>query len=71
MQDKQTLSSLSEVLKNDMWSNAACSGYVILACKNLRYTKAESKKILEALDVVFSNYTLQEAEKRFFEVSIE
>lgn len=70
MQDGQSPATLSELLGSDMWSNAACCGYVILACKNLGHTKAEIKKLLVALNAVFSNYTMQEAEVRYFEADI-
>ncbi len=70
MQDGQSLATLSELLGSDVWSNAACSGYVLLACKNLGYTRAEIKRMLDALNAAFSNYTLQEAEKRYLETLV-
>ncbi len=70
MQDGQSPASLSKLLGSDMWSNAACCGYVLLACKNLGFTKSEIKRVLGALNMVFSNYTVPEAEKRYFGTSV-
>lgn len=70
MQDGQSLATRSELLGSDVWSNAACCGYVLLACKNLGFTKYEIKRMLDVLNAAFSNYTVQEAEKRYLETSV-
>lgn len=69
MENGQALNSLSDFLNSDKWSNAACCGYAILAGKNLGYTRQEIQKLLTALDTTFSNYTLREAETRYFQIS--
>jgi len=69
MKNGQASNTLSGLLNSDEWSNAACCGYAILAGKSLGYTKQEMQKLLAAFDTVFSNYTLQEAEARYFQIS--
>lgn len=66
MQEGQGLKTISELLGNDTWSNAACCGYVLLACKNLGYTKQESQNFLEAVNSAFKNYTIRQAEKEYY-----
>ena len=67
MQEGQAVNTLSALLGSDTWSNAACCGYVLLACKNLGYTKQKSKSLLEAVNVAFENYTIQQAEKEYYD----
>ena len=66
MQEGQGLNMISTLLGSDTWSNAACCGYVLLACKNLGYTKQESQNLLEAVNSAFKNYTIQQAEKEYY-----
>lgn len=67
MQEGQAINTLSTLLGSDIWSNAACCGYVLLACKNLGYTKKESRSLLEAVNAAFGNYTIQQAEKEYYD----
>lgn len=66
MEVGQGLNTISALLGSDTWSNAACCGYVLLACKNLGYTKQESQNLLEAVNSAFKNYTIQQAEKEYY-----
>jgi len=66
MQEGQAVNTLSELLGSNTWSNAACCGYVLLACKNLGYTKQESRNLLKAVNAAFENYTIQQAEKEYY-----
>jgi len=66
MEEGQAVNALSALLGSDTWSNAACCGYVLLACKNLGYTKQESRNLLEAVNAAFENYTIQQAEKEYY-----
>lgn len=66
MQEGQVPNTLSALLGSHIWSNAACCGYVLLACKNLGYTKQESSNLLEAVNSAFENYTIQQAEKAYY-----
>ncbi|MPN38836.1 hypothetical protein SDC9_186361 [bioreactor metagenome] len=66
MKEGQAVNALSALLDSDTWSNAACCGYVLLACKNLGYTKQESRNLLEAVNAAFENYTIQQAEKEYY-----
>lgn len=67
MQEGQAVNTLSALLGSDIWSNAACCGYVLLACKNLGYTKQESRSLLESVNATFGNYTIQQAEKEYYD----
>ncbi len=67
MQEGQAVNALSVLLSSDKWSNAACCGYVLLACKNLGYTKQQSKSLLEAVNAAFENYTIQQAKKEYYD----
>ena len=53
------------LLTSGQWSNAACMGYVIKACKSLDYSEKEISALLQALNMMFSNFTLEEAEKEY------
>ena len=66
MQEGQAVNTLSELFGSDTWSNAACCGYVLLACKNLGYTQQESRNLLKAVNAAFENYTIQQAEKEYY-----
>ncbi len=55
------------LLSGDGWSNAACKGYVIRACRALSYTDEQTAALLEMLDGIFSNYTVDEAEETYRE----
>jgi hypothetical protein len=66
MQEGQGITALSVLLGSDIWSNSACCGYVILACKNIGYTNQEIRSLLEAVNVAFGNYTIQQAEKEYY-----
>ena len=54
-----------QLLTSGQWSNAACMGYVIKACKSLDYSEKEISALLQALNMMFSNFTLEEAEKEY------
>ncbi len=53
------------LLNADQWSNAACIGYVILACKRLDYSTEEISRLLEMLNTMFSIFTVEEAEEEY------
>ena len=53
------------LLNADQWSNAACIGYVILACKRLDYSTEEISRLLEMLNTMFSIFTVEEAAEEY------
>lgn len=55
------------LIYSNQWSNAACVGYVIKACKALDYSSEEISALVEALNAMFSNFTLEDAEKEYRE----
>ncbi|SCX31180.1 hypothetical protein SAMN02910436_02668 [Ruminococcaceae bacterium P7] len=54
-----------KLLTSGQWSNAACMGYVIKACKSLEYSDKEISALLQALNMMFSNFTFEEAEEEY------
>lgn len=46
---------------NQNWSNEACIGYVIVACKNSDISHNQTNEIISQLNIAFSNYTLEDA----------
>ena len=53
------------LLNSDQWSNAACIGYVILACKRLDYSIEEISNLLEMLNTMLSNFTPEAAAEEY------
>ena len=53
------------LLNINQWSNAACMGYVIKACKYLDYSVVEISRLLEMLNTMFSNFTVEEAAEEY------
>ena len=49
----------------NQWSNAACMGYAIKACKALDYSEKEISEFVITLNAMFSNFTLEEAEEEY------
>ncbi|MER2149898.1 MAG: hypothetical protein ABS987_12220 [Ruminococcus sp.] len=49
----------------NQWSNAACMGYAIKACKVLDYSEKEISEFVITLNAMFSNFTLEEAEEEY------
>ena len=47
------------------WSNSACMGYVIQACRALDYPESEISALLKALKAMFSNHSVEEAEQTY------
>lgn len=43
------------------WSNEACIGYAIVACRNLDISQNQTNEIISQLKIAFSNYTLEDA----------
>lgn len=51
------------LIQTQGWSNSACSGYAILACRNLGFTQSEITDFIHMLNSTFGNYSIEEAEK--------
>lgn len=49
----------------NQWSNTACMGYAIKACKALNYSEKEISEFVTTLNAMFSNFTLEEAEEEY------
>ncbi|MGN0503057.1 MAG: hypothetical protein ACI4HN_09035 [Ruminococcus sp.] len=52
-----------ELIQPQGWSNSACLGYAILACRNLGFTGCEITDFIDMLNSTFGNYSIEEAEK--------
>ena len=53
------------LLSANQWSNAACMGYAIKACKALNYSEKEISEFVITLNAMFSNFTLDEVEEEY------
>lgn len=49
------------------WSNAACMGYLIHACRTLELPDEEIMDLLRALRSAFTNLTVAEAEQVYMD----
>ncbi len=45
----------------DIWSNDACKGYAIRACKSLGYSREQTKTLLQAMGWAFDDISVDEA----------
>lgn len=57
-----------EMLKSlcfESWSNEACLGYVLLACRMLEYRQEEMQELLAGVNLAFDNYSLEQAQKKY------
>ena len=52
-------------LCDEKWSNNACCGYVLMACKALGYSDEQKRELLSAVNDAFGNYTVSEAEQKY------
>lgn len=59
--DKSDTSELLKMLCMEQWSNSACSGYAILACRRLNFTKNQTNEFLSALNFIYEQYAVDEA----------
>ena len=59
---------LSETMAacTSVWSNDACRGYLIAVAKRLKMSPEKIKSMLNAVEEAFSDYTIDEAEKIYF-----
>jgi len=51
-------------LCDEEWSNDACCGYVLIACKALGYTDEQKRNLISAINDAFGNYTVDEAKQK-------
>lgn len=60
---------LAEILlqETSIWKNEACYGYVIVAMENAGYSREDINKLFNYLHSAFEEYTVEEAEKKWFE----
>lgn len=52
-----------DMISADGWSNSACMGYVIHACRTLDLSDPDIAALLTALKSAFTNITAAEAEQ--------
>lgn len=55
------------LIGTEHWSNTACMGYVIKACKSLNYSREEISIFLGTISAMFSNFTIEQAESEYIE----
>ena len=56
-----------KLIGGEGWSNAACMGYVIHACRTLELPDEEIMDLLRALRSAFTNLTTAEAEQIYLD----
>lgn len=61
-----TQKDILNLLCDEQWSNAACCGYVILACENLGYNKEKIRLLLNSMDNEFSRKTVDQAKTKYY-----
>ena len=59
---KHILTSLCD----DQWSNTTCCGYMIFTCENLGYSKEQIKLLLNSMDTIFNNKTVEQAKQKYY-----
>lgn len=57
--------NLVQLLCEEQWSNNACCGYVLIACKALGYSEKQINELLSALNDAFSNYSVECAKEKY------
>lgn len=57
--------NIAQFLCEEQWSNSACCGYVLIACKELGYSEKKIDELLSALNDTFGNYSVECAKKKF------
>ena len=53
--------ALKRILSGEQWSNAACCGYLLLACKSLKLERAQIDTLLSCMKAVFDSYSVESA----------
>lgn len=56
-----------QLLYDEQWSNAACSGYLILACEKEGYSREQTKKLLMLIEDAFAQKTIEQAKKKYYD----
>ena len=52
-------------LCEEQWSNNACCGYVLIACKTLGYSEKQIDQLLSALNDTFGNFSVECAKEKY------
>ena len=62
-----TKEDILSYMSNEQWSNAACCGYMIMACENIGYSKAQIETLLDSMQNMFNQKTVEQAEKKYYD----
>ncbi len=62
---EQSAKNLIQLICEEQWSNAACCGYMRIACKILDYSEKQTEELLSAMQIAFGNYTVEYAKKKY------
>jgi len=49
----------------DDWSNDACCGYVLFACRNIKASESLIDDLIKELNISFNSISVDEAKKHF------
>ena len=63
--DKLNFKEMKNLLMDEPWSNAACIGYVIMACEELNIEKSDTTKMINQLNSIFDRYSIEDAKDRY------
>lgn len=53
------------LLCDEQWSNNACCGYVLIACRTLGYSEKQINELLSALNDAFGNFSVERAKEKY------
>lgn len=59
--------SILHHLFDEQWSNNACCGYALIACKALSYSNEQTCSLIAAINDAFENYTVDEAKQKYIQ----
>jgi hypothetical protein len=57
--------NIVQSLCEEQWSNNACCGYALIACKALGYSEKQIGEFLSALNNAFGNYSVERAKEKY------
>lgn len=58
-------SDLHQMLCGEQWSNAACCGYLVLACNALGFNRMQTDRLLASVKSVFETYSVEAARETY------
>jgi hypothetical protein len=65
--DKSSINQrdILRLLCDEQWSNAACCGYLIIACETLGYSHEKADLLLNAMKNAFNQHSVEQAKSKY------